>query len=222
MRRRSIALMAGAGLLFGAVLLLAAVLVLRFAHEPVAPSPSAPPPSATTVVVIADINQILRDAKSAKDVQKQIDKAMANFSKEVSTSENELQRMRDELVRERSTLSPDAFSAKTRQYQQRFDVLDRSVQARRQALQQSYNDAMTKIENTALHIIAQIAGERKANMVLTRAAVLFSANNLDITAEVTKRLDDMLPTMTVKLPQPAAPLPSAPQPAAPAPPAARR
>ncbi len=169
------------------------------------PAPSPPPP---TVIVIADINQILRDAKSAKEVQTQIDRAMAGFSKQVSTSENELQQMRDELERERNTLSADAFSAKTREYQQRFDALDRTVQGQRQALQQSYNEAMTKIENTALQIIAQVASEHKANMVLTRAAVLFAANNLDITAEVTKRLDAQLPTMQVKLPAPSAPPPA--------------
>ncbi|HEV2265247.1 MAG TPA: OmpH family outer membrane protein [Stellaceae bacterium] len=170
-------------------------------------TPASPPP---TVIVIADINQILRDAKSAKEVQAQIDHAMAGFSKQVSTSENELQHMRDELERERNTLSPDAFSAKTREYQQRFDALDRTVQGQRQALQQNYNEAMTKIENTALQIIAQIASEHKANMVLTRAAVLFAANNLDITAEVTKRLDAQLPSMQVKLPAPGAPPPAAP------------
>jgi len=176
-----------------------------------AQAPASPP---QTVVVIADINQILRNAKSAKEVQAQIDRAMADFSKQVSTSENELQQMRNELERERNTLSPDAFSAKTRQYQQRFDALDRTVQGRRQALQQSYNDAMTKIENTALQIIAQIAGEHKASMVLTRAAVLFVANDLDITAEVTKRLDAQLPSMQVKLPPPGAVSP-APAPAKP-------
>jgi Skp family chaperone for outer membrane proteins len=172
-------------------------------------TPASPPPP--TVIVIADINQILHDAKSAKEVQGQIDRAMAGFSKQVSTSENELQKMRDALERERNTLSPDAFSAKTHEYQQRFDALDRTVQGQRQALQQSYNEAMTKIENTALQIIAQVASEHKANMVLTRAAVLFAANNLDITAEVTKRLDAQLPTMQVKLP-PGTP-PSAPAPA---------
>ena len=169
-----------------------------------------PAPLPPTVIVIADINQILRDAKSAKEVQTQIDHAMAGFSKQVSTSENELQHMRDELERQRNTLSTDAFSAKTREYQQRFDALDRTVQGQRQALQQSYNQAMTKIENTALQIIAQIASEHKANMVLTRAAVLFAANNLDITAEVTKRLDAQLPSMQVNLPVPGAPPPAAP------------
>ncbi|MDE2166647.1 MAG: OmpH family outer membrane protein [Alphaproteobacteria bacterium] len=194
-----------AGWALGALLLGLAV----FTAAPTCAQPTPP----TTVVVIADINQILHNAKSAKDVQAQIDKAMTEFSHQVSTSENELQQMRDTLERERNTLSPDAYSTKTRQYQQRFDALDRAVQARRQALQQSYNDAMTMIENTALQIIAQIAGERKANMVLTRAAVLFAANDLDITAEVTKRLDAKLPTMSVKLPPPVAPPPAAPLPA---------
>ncbi|MDE2229350.1 MAG: OmpH family outer membrane protein [Alphaproteobacteria bacterium] len=181
--------------------------LLPLAGTPARAEPAPPP---MTVVVIADINQILRDAKSAKDVQTQINKAMADFSKQVSTSENELQKMRDELERERNVLPPDAFSAKTRQYQQRFDALDRTVQARRKALQQSYNEAMTKIENAALQIVAQIAGEHKANLVLTRAAVLFAANGLDITAEVTKRLDAKLPTMTVKLPSAVAPAPAKP------------
>jgi outer membrane protein len=185
-------------------------LLLVFVALAATPARAQAPAPLPTVVVIADINQIMRDAKSAKDVQSQIDTAMAQFSHQVSTSENELQTMRDALERERNALAPDAFSAKTREYQQRFDALDRTVQARRQALQKSYNDAMTKIENTALKIIAQVAGEHKANMVLTRAAVLFAANDLDITAEVTKRLDTELPSMTVKLPPAMPALPAKP------------
>ncbi len=156
---------------------------------------------ASPVIIIADINQILRDAKAAKDVQAQLDKAMMGYSKAVTAQENELQKMRDELERQRATLAPDAFSARARAYQQRFDSLDHSVQANRQAMQQSYNDAMTKVENTALQIIAGIAAERKANLVLTRAAVLFEADGLDVTAEVTKRLDAKLPSLTVNLPK---------------------
>jgi Skp family chaperone for outer membrane proteins len=161
---------------------------------------TAPPPPTVPVIVVADINQILRDAKAAKDVQGQIDKEMVAYSREVSAQETELQKMRADLERQRSTLSADAFSAKTQQYQQRFDALDRNVQVRRQALQQSFTDAMGKVETTALDIIAEIAAERKANMVLTRAAVLFEAGGLDITAEVVKRLDTKLPALAVNLP----------------------
>ena len=59
---------------------------------------------------------------------------------------------------------------------------------------------MGKVETTALDVIAEIAAERKANLVLTRAAVLFEAGGLDITAEVVKRLDTKLPALAVNLP----------------------
>src|SRR5579862_8776164 len=148
------------GAVFGVLLALAGVFG---ASGALAQTPTAP------AIVTADINQILRDAKAAKDVQSQLDKAMLGYSKTVSTQENELQKMRDDLERQRATLTPEAFSAKARAYQQRFDALDHSVQANRQAMQQSYNEAMTKVENTALQIVAEIASERKANLVLSRA-----------------------------------------------------
>ena len=178
--------------LFGLLLAFAAAFC---AGRALAQQPAPP------VIIIADINQILLDAKPAKDVQAQLDRAMMGYSKAVTAQENELQKMRDELERQRATLAPDVFTARARAYQQRFDSLDHSVQGNRQAMQQSYNDAMTKVENTALQIIAGIAAERKANLVLTRAAVLFEADGLDITAEVTKRLDAKLPSLTVNLPK---------------------
>ncbi len=175
-------------------------LLLAFAAELAAGGALAQTPT-PPVIVIADINQILRDAKAAKDVQVQLDQAMMGYTKAVTAQENALQKTRDELERQRATLTPDAFTARARAYQQRFDALDRNVQANRQAMQQSYNDAMTKVESTALQIISEIAAERKANLVLTRAAVLFESNGLDITAEVTKRLDAKLPSLPVNLPK---------------------
>jgi outer membrane protein len=175
-------------------------LLLAFAAELVAGQALAQQ-AASPVIVIADINQILRNAKAAKDVQVQLDKAMIDYTKVVTAQENGLQKMRDELERQRATLTPDAFAARARDFQEHFDTLDRSVQANRQAMQQSYNDAMTKVDNTALQIVADIATERKANLVLTHEAVLFETNGLDITAEVTKRLDAKLPSLAVNLPK---------------------
>jgi Skp family chaperone for outer membrane proteins len=148
---------------------------------------------ATPVIVIVDVQQILRDSSVAKNIQTQMDQRTERYTKEVSAQENELRRTQDELERQRTVLSPDAFNTKMRDFQQRYDALDHGVQATRQALQQAYNDAMTRVENTALQIIADLATERKANLVVTKAAVLFTAQGLDITQEVIKRLDAKLP-----------------------------
>jgi len=153
------------------------------------------------VIVSVDVQQILRDSLVAKDVQAQMSQRTERYTKEVTDQENELQKTQEELEKERSTLVPDAFNTKMRDFQRRYDALDNRVQATRQALQQSYNDAMTKVENTALQIIADIAAERKANLVLAKAAVLFEAPELDITQEVIKRLDVKLPQVQLAAPQ---------------------
>ncbi len=159
------------------------------------------PDIAPPVIVIVDVQQILRDSLVAKNVQAQMTQRTDHYTKEVADQEDELRRTQDELERQRTVLSPDAFNTKMRDFQQRYDALDHGVQATRQALQQSYNDAMTKVENTALQIIADLAAERKANLVLTKAAVLFTAQGLDITQEVIRRLDERLPNVTLAGPQ---------------------
>jgi Skp family chaperone for outer membrane proteins len=160
-----------------------------------------PPPVAAPVIITVDVQQILRDSLVAKDVQAQMDQRTDRYTKEVSSQENDLQKTQDELEQERTKLTPDAFNARMRDFQQRYDALDNRVQVTRQALQQSYNDAMTKVENTALQIISDIAAERKANLVITKAAVLFEAKDLDITQDVIKRLDDKLPKVDLAPPQ---------------------
>jgi Skp family chaperone for outer membrane proteins len=144
-----------------------------------------------------------------------MDQRTERYTKEVSDQESELQKTQDELEQQRTKLAPDAFNARMRDFQQHYDALDNRVQVTRQALQQSYNDAMTKVENTALQLIADIAAERKANLVVAKAAVLFEAQDLDITQEVIRRLDAKLPQIQLAPPEQPAPVATAP-PAAPA------
>jgi outer membrane protein len=177
----------------GLVLLLAVL-------GPVAPAAAQQALPAPAIVVV-DMTQIMRDAKAAKQVQAQVQNEMNDYSKEVAKREDDLKTLRDALERQRTVLTPEAFNAKSQEYQERYTALDRDVQAKRQAMQQSYSEAMTKIESVALQIIADVAKERKANMVVAKAALLYLADGIDVTAEVTHRLDDKLPTLVVSPPK---------------------
>lgn len=153
------------------------------------------------VVVVVDMTQIMRDAKAAKDIQSQIEKEMNAYSEEVSQQEGSLKDLRDELERQRTVLAPEIFNTKSQEYQQRYAALDRDVQSKRQAMQQSYSEAMTSVETAALQIVANVAKERKANMVVAKAALLYMDDGFDVTPEVTRRLDEKFPSMPVNLPK---------------------
>lgn len=162
---------------------------------------SAPQPLPVPVILIVDLQQILQDAKAAKGVQAIINQEYSAYTKEVAQQEDELQKSRTELERQRTVLAPEAFNTRARDLQQRYDALGQVVQGRRQALQQSLNEAMVTVKNAALEVIADVVKERKANLVIEKQAVVFEAEGMDVTADAIARLDKKLDSVPVNLPK---------------------
>jgi len=179
---------------------LVALLSAAFALAQAAAQTVAPPPA--PVIVMVDMQQLVYNSKAGKDIQGQMDKQRQAFSKEVAQQEDELQKARAELERQRTTLPPDQFEAKGRQFQQRLQELDRSVQAKQKAWQAVYSEAMNKVEESALQVVAEIAAEHQANLVIQKAAVIFGKDGFDITADAMQRLDARLPAVAVNQPKP--------------------
>jgi outer membrane protein len=182
-------------------LALVAVVLAALGFTEAAAQTTVPPPPAP-VIVMVDMQQLVYNSKAGKGVQGQMDKQRQAFSKEVAQQEDDLQKARAELERQRTTLAPDQFESKGRQFQQRLQELDRNVQAKQKAWQAVYNEAMNKVEESALQVVAEIAAEHQANMVIQKAAVIFGKDGFDITADAVQRLDQRLPAVAVNQPKP--------------------
>ena len=137
-------------------------------------------------VLIVDLPQVLHDSAAGKGVQATVTKRSQEFSRQVAREEDDLQKMRGDLERQRTVMAPKAFDAKAKAFQQHYQALDRDVQTKRQLLQRAYNEAMLKVEKAALDIIAQLAKERGANLVLAKQATILQAKGSDVTAEVVR------------------------------------
>lgn len=160
-----------------------------------------PQPLPAPVILIVDLQQILRDAKAAKGVQSTINQEYSTYTKQVAQQEDELQKARTEIERQRTILAPEAFNTRARDLQQRYDELGQVVQSKRQALQQSLNEAMLVVKNAALEVVADILKERRANLVIEKQAIVFEAEGMDVTAEAIARLDKKLASVPVNLPK---------------------
>jgi outer membrane protein len=190
---------------------------------PAAPAPAAPPPAPLPAapnlnVLVVDVQSLLQNSKSAKMVRGQIEQKRIEYTKEISHEEEALRAERDSLQRQQASLSPDALNKKGREFQQKVNDLDRSVQGKRQALEKSNNDALSKIQQAMLKIIADIAKQRKANLVFQRTDLVLFDRSFDVTDEVMQKLDEELPVVTVNFVAPT-PVSAGPPPAAEAAPA---
>lgn len=158
------------------------------------PTPAAPSP---LNVLVVDVQSLLQNSKSAKMVRQQIEQKRSEYAKEISQQEGALRRERDSLQRQQASLSAEALNKKGREFQQKVNELDRSVQAKRQTLEKSNAEALQSIQSVVLKIITEIAKERKANLVFQRSDLVLFDNSFDVTDQVLTKLDEQLPTLTV-------------------------
>jgi outer membrane protein len=194
------------------------------AQAPPAPSPPAPePPPAplptaqNLTVMVVDVQALLQNSKAAKMVRSQIEQKRGEYTKEISHQEELLRSERDALQRQQASLSPEALNQKGRDFQQKVNDLERNVQGKRQALEKSNGDALQRIQEEMLKIIADIAKQRKANLVFQRTDLVLFDQAFDVTDEVLQKLDEQLPTLTVNFVAPVPPSASAAPPPPPAP-----
>jgi outer membrane protein len=210
------------------LLLLGGLAGSAVAQTPPAPTPPAPAPApavppATTpnlTVMVVDVQALLQNSKAAKMVRGQIEQKRNEYTKEISHQEETLRAERDALQRQQATLSPDALNQKGRDFQQKVNDLERNVQGKRQALEKSNGEALSKIQEEMLKIIADIAKQRKSNLVFQRADLVLFDQAFDITDEVLQKLDEQMPALTVNFvaaTPPPSPIEPAPSSAAPKP-----
>jgi outer membrane protein len=175
---------------------------------PPAPTPPAPTPSAaplSIVVMVVDVQALLQNSKAAKMVRSQIEQKRNEYTKEISHQEETLRTERDALQRQQASLSADALNQKGREFQQKVNDLERNVQGKRQALEKSNGEALSKIQEEMLKIIADIAKQRKANLVFQRADLVLFDQSFDVTDEVLQKLDENMPALTVNFVAPVTP-----------------
>ncbi len=164
------------------------------------PATAAAAPNLSILVV--DVQSLLQNSKSAKMVRQQIEQKRGEYAKEISTQEEGLRRERDALQRQQPTLSQEALNQKGREFQQKVNELDRSVQGKRQSLERSNAEALEKIQGAMLKIITEIAKDRKANLVFQRSELVLFDQGFDVTDDVLQKLDEQMPTLTVEFTPP--------------------
>ncbi len=167
--------------------------------------------------MVVDVQALLQNSKAAKMVRGQIEQKRNEYTKEISHQEETLRAERDLLQRQQASMAAEALNQKGREFQQKVNDLERNVQGKRQALEKSNGEALSKIQEEMLKIIADIAKQRKANLVFQRADLVLFDQSFDVTDEVLQKLDEQMPALTVNFVTPVpppAPGPAAAQPAA--------
>jgi outer membrane protein len=179
--------------------------------QPVTGTPAAAGgmvPSGAPSILVVDRGAILRTSVAGKDLIRQIDEYGKSMEAKYGEEEKKLRADAQELQEQAGVLSPEARQKKERELRDRGEALQKKVQEEQAAIQNGINVARTEIEKALGPILNTLFQERGATIMLDHTAIVLGSVDIDVTGEVIKRLDQVLPAVTVT---PTAPAPGAEQ-----------
>lgn len=154
-----------------------------------------------TLIGILDTQKVLRESVAMRGLSKQMEGRRNSFQEELRQREDALRAADQELARQRSILSTEAFAEKRSELEQQVASLQRQVQTRRKELDRVYGQAVKQVQAALVSIAQKIASERQLDLVLPKTAVVLVRNDMEITDEVVKRLNETLTEVTIPSPQ---------------------
>lgn len=182
------------------MILAAVFLGISIPAPAVAQEKDDPPTPTEMQIAIIDLDTIRRESTAMQQIREQIKKFRSVFQEEIQKEEEELRAANQELARQRTILSPDAFAEERKKFEDRLSQVQRSVQKRKTELDKSQQEAMNEVQKTLNQVVANVAAEKSIALVLRRDQIVLSATSLEITEEVLRRLNERLPKVTVPEP----------------------
>lgn len=167
------------------------------------PSFSQVKPAGTTAFAVVDVQKILRQSKATLSIRPQIQKLREEYKVEYNRESKQLREANQDLARQRTILSPEAFAQRRKAFEKRAKNIRRSVQGKKRTIDQAVAKAMSEVNRALRNVTVQIAKERSLDLILPKSTVFMVQTKHDVTNEVLKRLNKQLPSVTVSLSAPA-------------------
>jgi Skp family chaperone for outer membrane proteins len=149
------------------------------------------------VIGVLSVPDVLQNSTAAQGVQKIIQQREAVLGQEAQADRAKINDEQQAIAAQRSVLSEQAFDAKVQDLRDQVAATQTQLQLKNQAIQNSGQAAIGKIEAELIAIIRQEAQARGMNLVLHREQVALNVSAFDITADCTAELNKLLPSVTV-------------------------
>ena len=153
-------------------------------------------------IAVIDIRKILQESKAALNLREQIDDIRRSERDQIVKEEDALGDEQQELNRQRTVLSRDAYEQKLRELEFKAANLNRKLEARKQQIDAAFENSLAVIRSNLVSVVREISQLHSVNIVFAKTQTLFFGSQLDITDESLEMLDKKLSKVDLKVPPP--------------------
>ncbi len=173
------------------MLAVGSVLLLWTAVQTVPRAQELAPP----ILAIIDVQKVRSESTAVKGLSRRIAEQKAQHQDELRKQERALREADQELARQRSILSPEAYAKKRGELEQRVGTLQREARNRKRELDQIFAQGLAKVQAELNEVAKEIAEERGLDLILSKATVVLVKAKFELTQEAVRRLNARLPDL---------------------------
>ena len=156
-------------------------LALLWAYAPI---PAAAQDGKGLVIVVMDMQRILRESVAVQEMQKEIDELRVGYQAEFRKKEEALRAADQELGRQRSVLSADDFAQQRQELERNVAQTQRDIQQRRKDLETLFDQGMKRVQEALVKVVQDVAAKHGADLVLAKSTVVLVRPDLEITTDL--------------------------------------
>lgn len=151
---------------------------------------------------VVDLQRIMRESVAAQQARNEIEAKQTEYRDQISAREKELRAQQQELERQRTVLSAEAYNEREQEFLKEVEALQRQVAERNRQIEESLAYARSQVQGRALQIIAHIADERNLGLVLDKSQLLLVAKGLEFSDQALEQLNAELTSVATTPPPP--------------------
>jgi outer membrane protein len=149
-------------------------------------------------VAVVNVQRIMKESKAALAAREQLKAKQQQFQEEITKTEKALKAQDQELEKQRTILSQEAFEKQVKDFRKKATDAQKDVQEKRMNLSKAFDASLSEIQVAVTSILNELAKEKGFELVIPASQLLYYGPTLEISDEVLKRLNEKLPTLTVK------------------------
>lgn len=144
---------------------------------------------------VLNVEALLQESTAMKGLREQIkqqrDKLKAEFEKE----EQKLRTAREELSRQRTILSPEAFSEAQKKFEADVADVQRRVQSSSAQMEKTHADGLKQVEKAINEVLQDLVKKHHLTLILRAETMAYFNPGLNITSVVLEGLNAKLPSL---------------------------
>ena len=139
---------------------------------------------------VINMSAVLEQAPQMEKVKKRFDQKFGSRGKQLESQQKELQRMDEKMARDASVMSDTEKRNLAKDFQNKMRDFKKAQQEFNEDINANRNEELGKLQRRIVEAVRAIAKDEEYDLLLTDG-VIYAKDQIDITAQVQKKLSTM-------------------------------